>query len=114
MKVTTGTRSECGGIRNKKYNDTRDTVSDCGERNVDKLYLRATANAKVKVRSQSSRQTLLVIRADYNGPSRSTLSVCKGDVVALVSGHVKDWFWVRNKNGHEGFIPAVIAGHGFL
>jgi hypothetical protein len=55
-----------------------------------------------------------VIRSDYNSKGRNTLSVTKGDVVALVSGHIKDWFWVRSRDGKEGFIPSVVAGHGFL
>lgn len=109
-KMKGGTRSECGGVRTKKY-DGRDTVSACGERSVDRLFLKATANAKARA---TNRQTLLVISTDYQSRGRSTLSVCKGDVVVLISGHLKDWFFVRNKNGDEGFIPAVVAGHGFL
>lgn len=106
-----GTRSECGGVRpGRRRFDGRDTVSACGERSVDKLYLRATGGGGDTCR----RHTLLVISKDYEGHGRSTLAVTKGDVVALVSGHVKDWFYVRNKEGGEGFIPAVVAGHGFL
>lgn len=50
----------------------------------------------------------------YVSRGRNTLNVTKGDVVELVSGHVKDWFLVRTKGGVEGFIPAAVAGHGFL
>ncbi|KAK7867892.1 hypothetical protein R5R35_002817 [Gryllus longicercus] len=116
-KLRDGTRSECGGARSfssarrGRYGLERDAVSACGERSVDRLYLRAAANAKSK---GTTRHTLLVIRSDYNSKGRNTLSVSKGDVVALVSGHLKDWFWVRSRDGNEGFIPSVVAGHGFL
>ena len=106
------TRSECGarGKSSRVRRGSRDTVSACGERSVDRLYLRAAANARTK----GSRHTLLVIRSDYEGRGGNALSVTKGDVVALLSDHVSDWFWVRSRDGREGFIPAVIAGHGFL
>lgn len=118
-KIRDGTRSECGGRgrcyshvgRRGRYGGERDAVSACGERSVDRLYLRAAASAKCK---GTTRHTLLVIRSDYNSKGRNTLSVAKGDVVALVSGHLKDWFWVRSRDGNEGFIPSVVAGHGFL
>ncbi|XP_021918721.1 uncharacterized protein LOC110829371 isoform X2 [Zootermopsis nevadensis] len=118
-KIREGTRSECGGRgrcyshvgRRGRYGGERDAVSACGERSVDRLYLRAAASAKCK---GTTRHTLLVIRSDYNSKGRNTLSVAKGDVVALVSGHLKDWFWVRSRDGSEGFIPSVVAGHGFL
>jgi len=74
---------------------------------VDGLYLQAS-------KKPPSRHTLLVIGSDYKSPGRSALSVNKGDVVSLISSHLKDWFWVRDRDGHEGFIPAVVAGHGFL
>ena len=106
------TRSECGARdRNCRVRrGARDAVSACGERSVDRLYLKAAANAKTK----GSRQTLLVIRNDYEAPGTNALTVRKGDVVALLSDHVDQWFWVRSRDGREGFIPAVIAGHGFL
>lgn len=104
------TRSECGGGRSRTRRGGRDAVSACGERSVDRLYLRAAANAKTK----GSRHTLLVIRNDFESRGDNTISVTKGDVVALLSGHVNEWFWVRSRDGREGFIPAIIAGHGFL
>ncbi|XP_015434281.1 PREDICTED: uncharacterized protein LOC107190071 isoform X1 [Dufourea novaeangliae] len=106
------TRSECGarGRSSRVRRSSRDAVSACGERSVDRLYLRAAANARTK----GSRHTLLVIRSDYEARGGNALSVAKGDVVALLSDHVSDWFWVRSRDGREGFIPAVIAGHGFL
>ncbi|CAD6236878.1 GSCOCG00008276001-RA-CDS, partial [Cotesia congregata] len=106
------TRSECG-VRERSSRvrrGHRDAVSACGERSVDRLYLRAAANARTK----GSRQTLLVIRSDYEGRGSNSISVSKGDVVALLSDHVQGWFWVRSRDSREGFIPAVIAGHGFL
>lgn len=89
---------------------SRNAASACGERSVDRLYLRAAASAK----SKGTRQTLLVISTDYEGSEDNALSVLKGEVVALVSTHLRGWFWVRNKVGVEGFIPAAVAGHGFL
>ncbi|KMR04835.1 hypothetical protein RF55_414 [Lasius niger] len=107
------TRSECGASRGRSgrvRRCTRDALSACGERSVDRLYLRAAANARTK----GSRHTLLVIRSDYEAGSANALTVFKGDVVALLSDHISDWFWVRSRDGREGFIPAVVAGHGFL
>ncbi|XP_072746264.1 uncharacterized protein [Anoplolepis gracilipes] len=108
------TRSEYGASRERQSSRirrcTRDAVSACGERSVDRLYLRAAANARTK----GSRHTLLVIRSDYEAGSANALTVSKGDVVALLSDHISDWFWVRSRDGREGFIPAVVAGHGFL
>lgn len=85
--------------------------STCSEKSFDKLYLRAAASAKLR---GSTRQTLLVVCSDYDSEKRNTLVVKKGDVVVLLSTQVKGWFWVRNKEGAEGFIPAAVAGHGFL
>lgn len=85
-------------------------MSSCGERSFDRLYLQAAAGARRK----GVRQTLLVMCCDYDGKRENTLKVAKGDVVALVSNHLTDWFWVRNREGVEGFIPAAVAGHGFL
>ncbi|XP_050457314.1 uncharacterized protein LOC126854511 isoform X2 [Cataglyphis hispanica] len=108
------TRSECGANRGHQNGKVRrcmrDAVSACGERSVDRLYLRAAANARTK----GSRHTLLMIRSDYEAGSANVLTVSKGDVVALLSDHISDWFWVRSRDGREGFIPAVVAGHGFL
>ncbi|XP_063239069.1 uncharacterized protein LOC134540336 [Bacillus rossius redtenbacheri] len=118
-KLREGTRSECGGGGrcHRKARPERDAVSACGERSVDRLYLRAAASAKQRganTSSSTTTTTLLVVRSDYRSKGRNTLSVAKGDVVALVSGHLKDWFWVRSRDGEEGFIPSVVAGHGFL
>ncbi|XP_066596835.1 uncharacterized protein [Prorops nasuta] len=106
------TRSECGsrGRNSRMRRSSKDAISACGERSVDRLYLRAAINAKTK----GYRHTLLVIRKDYEGQNGNVLSVSKGDVVALLSDHVNDWFFVRSRDGREGFIPAVIAGHCFL
>ncbi|KAK6638373.1 hypothetical protein RUM44_008802 [Polyplax serrata] len=95
-KLRDETRSECGARTNA---NRKRTPRDSGERSVDGLYLRAS-------RKPTTRQTLLVIGADYKSPDTNKLTVCKGDVVSLVSSHLKDWFWVRDRNGMEGFIPA--------
>lgn len=102
-------RSECSASRCRSRR-SRTANSSCGERSVDRLYLRATASA----RSRGTRQTLLVIGCDYVAEGKNTLSVKKGDVVALISANLRDWFWVRTRQGEEGFIPAAVAGHGFL
>lgn len=85
--------------------------STCSEKSFDRLYLRAAASAKLR---GCTRQTLLVVCCDYDSEKRNTLMVRKGEVVVLLSTQVKGWFWVRNKEGTEGFIPAAVAGHGFL
>ncbi|XP_062540536.1 uncharacterized protein LOC134208718 isoform X2 [Armigeres subalbatus] len=75
--------------------------------------LRATATAAV-------RQTLLAITDNYCSES---VNVQKGDVVTLLAckeyqekglQNFKQWFFVRTRDGHEGYIPAETAGHGFL
>lgn len=101
-------KSECSGGRCRSRR-SRNANSSCGEKSVDKLYLKAAST-----RNQTTRQTLLVIGSDFSSAEKNTLSVMKGDVVSLVSAHLKDWFWVRTRDGTEGFIPAVVAGHGFL
>lgn len=66
------------------------------------------------------RQTLLAITDNYCSDS---VSVQKGDVVTLLAckeyqekglKNFKQWFFVRTRDGHEGYIPAEAAGHGFL
>lgn len=104
--------SSKSGYSSDTYRRPKTAFSACGERSVDRLYLRATASSK---RNRNLiRQTLLVINGDYTSKEKNTLNVKKGDVVVLLGTYVKGWFWVKNKDGKEGFIPAVIAGHGFL
>uniref|UniRef100_A0A182JXH5 SH3 domain-containing protein n=1 Tax=Anopheles christyi TaxID=43041 RepID=A0A182JXH5_9DIPT len=66
------------------------------------------------------RQTLLAITENY---CSEVVSVHKGDVVTLLAckeyqekglKNYKQWFFVRTRDGHEGYIPAEAAGHGFL
>uniref|UniRef100_A0A182QY02 SH3 domain-containing protein n=1 Tax=Anopheles farauti TaxID=69004 RepID=A0A182QY02_9DIPT len=66
------------------------------------------------------RQTLLAITDNY---CSEAVSVYKGDVVTLLAckeyqekglKNYKQWFFVRTRDGHEGYIPAEAAGHGFL
>lgn len=103
--------SDCSISRCHSRRQQRNSTNVCGEKSVDKLYLRATANSN---KTKITRQTLLVISTDYKSSCDNTIDVSKGDVVALLSTHLCGWFWVRNKNGVEGFIPAAVAGHGFL
>ena len=67
------------------------------------------------------RQTLLVVNSDYTGSVlNKTLTVQKGDVVVLVQGGGvetdvdAEWFYVKKRDGSQGFIPAVVAGHGYI
>lgn len=80
-----------------------------------------SSNLKVSLgQTQSIRQTLLAITDDYNGEA---VSVRKGDVVSLLackeyqekgSANHRQWFFIRNRDGNEGYIPSEVAGHGFL
>uniref|UniRef100_A0A182T3K9 SH3 domain-containing protein n=1 Tax=Anopheles maculatus TaxID=74869 RepID=A0A182T3K9_9DIPT len=79
-------------------------------------------NGSVNVCSPGAavRQTLLAITENY---CSDAVSVHKGDVVTLLAckeyqekglKNYKQWFFVRTRDGHEGYIPAEAAGHGFL
>lgn len=66
------------------------------------------------------RQTLLAVTENYTSTS---ITVKKGDVVTLLAcRQVLDprrmlpvqWFFVRARDGTQGYIPAEVAGHGFL
>uniref|UniRef100_A0AAG5DBZ8 SH3 domain-containing protein n=1 Tax=Anopheles atroparvus TaxID=41427 RepID=A0AAG5DBZ8_ANOAO len=80
------------------------------------------SNGSVTVCSSAAavRQTLLAITENY---CSEAVSVHKGDVVTLLAckeyqekglKNYKQWFFVRTRDGHEGYIPAEAAGHGFL
>lgn len=64
------------------------------------------------------RQTLLAITDNYDSES---VSVKKGDVVILIAckesrtpTKTQQWFYIRTRDNSIGFIPAEIAGNGFL
>lgn len=66
------------------------------------------------------RETLLAVQMNYKS---SAIAVKKGDVVTLLAcKEIRDsfaktprqWFYIRTRNGNEAFIPAEVAGHGFL
>ncbi|GAB0092554.1 uncharacterized protein DMENIID0001_075560 [Sergentomyia squamirostris] len=64
------------------------------------------------------RETLLAVRENYMSES---VSVRKGDVVTLLAckeyrdkNSCRQWFYVKTRDGGEGYIPAEVAGHGFL
>lgn len=64
----------------------------------------------------TKRQTLLVATSDYSGGG-STVSVVKGEVVMLERGETDvdtEWFYVRKRDGNQGYIPAKIAGNGYI
>ncbi|XP_074026346.1 uncharacterized protein [Leptinotarsa decemlineata] len=102
-------KSDCDeGVRCK--NRSRNAASACGEKSVDRLYLRAAAIA----RGKGIRQTLLVITTDFKGSGENNMTVKKGEVVFLLDANIKGWFYVKTKEGVVGYIPAVVAGNGFL
>lgn len=164
IRLRGGTRSE--GARTPRL---RRTSKQCGEKNVDLLYLRAASQPKLQEKSyaqlkstskmcksssekatddyvllqhkkppmypqnnikttgntrfngtKSLRQTLLAVTENFVS---TAISVKKGDVVTLLAckqiqdkrlQHTIQWFFVRSRDGQEGFIPAEVAGHGFL
>lgn len=102
--------SEVGRVRkHSELSRSRGAMSECGLKSRNRSRAPSTLSEV-----QMKTETLLLIRSDYNSRGRNTLSVSRGDVVVLVSSRLKDWFWVRRTDGCEGFIPAVVAGHGFL
>ncbi|XP_075163299.1 uncharacterized protein LOC142235935 [Haematobia irritans] len=62
------------------------------------------------------RQTLVAITIDYTTADGLTLQ--KGDIVTLCEcRETKDhrqWFYVKTRDGRQGYIPAEVAGHGYL
>ncbi|XP_039747056.1 uncharacterized protein LOC120624524 [Pararge aegeria] len=109
---------------------TRQTKTTCAEKDFDSLYLKTKSvcsnldsgykDSSVDFKPKLQRQTLLVVNCDYNGSFLNrTLSVKKGEVVVLIQGGGEtdvdlEWFYVRRKDGNQGFIPAAIAGHGYI
>lgn len=63
---------------------------------------------------KGTRRTLLVINEDFKARGKESISVKKNEVVFLIHGKIQGWFFVKNKEGQAGYIPSVIAGHGFL
>lgn len=65
------------------------------------------------------RQTLLAVQEDY---ASNAIAVQKGDVVTLLAckeyreknKEMRQWFYVKTRNGTSGFIPAEVVGHGYL
>ncbi|XP_017138521.1 uncharacterized protein LOC108153210 [Drosophila miranda] len=78
----------------------------------------AVATALSVLRKQQHnglRQTLVAINSDYVTES---IAVHKGEIVTLCecreSKDQRQWFYVKTRDGREGFIPAEVAGHGYL
>ncbi|XP_055846550.1 uncharacterized protein LOC129912354 [Episyrphus balteatus] len=65
--------------------------------------------------NRSLRQTLVAIMMDY---ATQSITLQKGEIVTLCecreSKDRRQWFYVRTRDGREGYIPAEVAGHGFL
>ncbi|KAG7307423.1 hypothetical protein JYU34_007612 [Plutella xylostella] len=126
--------------RYRPKNPDKTRPKSCAEEDFDNLYLKTKSvcsnidklyedwDPKKEFKSKSSvqklndvkRQTLLVVNSDFTGSSLNrTLSVQKGDVVVLVQGRGEtdvdaEWFYVRKRDGSQGFIPAIIAGNGYI
>lgn len=117
LKATTNS------VKSKQSCDTtsKHNTTSKNDNNYNKCTKKKQSYKESNNMSFMTRQTLMVIESDFEGvQSVNTLSVKKGDVVVLLQGdNVEadvdcEWFYVRNKNGSEGFIPASIAGHGYL
>ncbi|XP_026757794.3 uncharacterized protein LOC113517338 [Galleria mellonella] len=120
------TRSEC----QYRPRIEKKLKNSCAEKDFDSLYLRTKSVCsnidrvaeKENIKELTvKRQTLLVVTSDFKGSDlNKTLSVKQGDVVTLVQGKGvetdmdADWFYVTKRDGSHGFIPAVIAGHGYI
>ncbi|XP_037944738.1 uncharacterized protein LOC119677459 [Teleopsis dalmanni] len=61
------------------------------------------------------RQTLVAINTDY---TTASITLKKGEIVTLCecrqSKDHRQWFYVKTRDGREGYIPAEVAGHGYL
>ncbi|XP_030380299.1 uncharacterized protein LOC115628362 [Scaptodrosophila lebanonensis] len=72
-------------------------------------------NAVRRQQQNGLRQTLVAINSDYITDS---IAVHKGEIVTLCecreSKDQRQWFYVKTRDGREGFIPAEVAGHGYL
>ncbi|CAH2073320.1 unnamed protein product, partial [Iphiclides podalirius] len=126
-KLRGRTRSETRG----RTRTAKTPKASCAEKEFDSLYLKTKSfcsnidrlheKENVQIKNGVRRQTLLVVNSDYGGSVlNKTLSVSRGDVVTLVQGVSgetdvdSEWFYVRKKDGSQGFIPAVVAGHGYI
>ncbi|KAJ2952854.1 hypothetical protein O0L34_g7219 [Tuta absoluta] len=121
------TRSEC---RYKPAKRKPKGTQSCAEKDFDTLYLKTKSfcseidkigKENVSVKSKLQRQILLVVNSDYKGSVlNKTLTVNQGDIVVLLQGRGTEadvdaeWFYVRKRDGSHGFIPAAIAGHGYI
>ncbi|XP_041977435.1 uncharacterized protein LOC121731836 [Aricia agestis] len=127
------TDNEKEQLRGRTRSETRHRTKDrkyktsCAEKDFDTLYLKTKSvcsnidKVHEKEVKKTKRQTLLVVNSDFKGSYRNrTLSVKKGDVVVLLQGSGVEsdvdleWFYVKNKDGCQGFIPAAVAGHGYI
>ncbi|CAG9854077.1 unnamed protein product [Phyllotreta striolata] len=105
------TKSDCEGITKTRHKISRHASSVCEEKSIDRLYLRA---AKTNAKTGKELYTLLVITSNFCGRGNDDILVKKGDVVYLLDASFKGWFYVKDKDGNEGYIPSAIAGHGFV
>lgn len=105
-------------------NTLNESKLHCSEKDFDLLYLRLTRNKNelkkeysdskllsMKNIANEEKTVILIIKTDYMSKAQNTLNVKKGDIVFFIHCCVKGWFWVRNKNNIEGFIPAATAGY---
>lgn len=113
----------------------------CGEEDFDSLYLKTKSASNLNKYDEKlnslkdaefkkklyfkntdvTRHTLLVVNSSFEGSSaNNTVSVQQGDVVILIQGCGiesdvdSEWFYVKKRDGKQGFIPAEVAGHGYI
>uniref|UniRef100_A0A1A9WPV9 SH3 domain-containing protein n=1 Tax=Glossina brevipalpis TaxID=37001 RepID=A0A1A9WPV9_9MUSC len=99
--------------------DTLNGNSMCdGEHQVDKLYLKAASQPKLNEKPAYAQLKDLKTAQIYNKPNP-----INDEYVTLQQQHqqqcreTKDhrqWFYVRTRDGRQGYIPAEVAGHGYL
>ncbi|XP_055621025.1 uncharacterized protein LOC129765157 isoform X2 [Toxorhynchites rutilus septentrionalis] len=116
-----GSGSASSVINAGHYHKTVNKISYSSNNNSINCNVKLVSSNSNNLRSATAvRQTLLAITDNYCSDS---VSVQKGDVVTLLAckeyqekglKNYKQWFFVRTRDGHEGYIPAEAAGHGFL
>uniref|UniRef100_T1GQT5 SH3 domain-containing protein n=1 Tax=Megaselia scalaris TaxID=36166 RepID=T1GQT5_MEGSC len=114
------TYSQSAKLAEKAYAQLR-TIQMCTEQKAQEAMKLQQQKTKEKTAvhhkrfSKGLRQTLVAITNNYTSEN---LTVQKGDIVTLVecreSKDHKQWFYVKTRDDREGFIPAEVAGHGFL
>ncbi|XP_061397044.1 uncharacterized protein LOC133332681 [Musca vetustissima] len=105
--TTTPTPTSLHHINNQS-NGVMATATTVAPRSILNAIRRSSAHC-------GQRQTLVAITTDYS-TGDGGLQLQKGDIVTLCEcRETKDhrqWFYVRTRDGRQGYIPAEVAGHG--